>query len=354
MTTCGKTRELLIGHYMQYPELQIQDVFKFLYQSSFGCEHLISSLEKVTEYISKEYDLSDGDSSIKIEALDGDYSRVYLSCLRGGLNVNTFGKLFFLSAKTETDGLANLENKIEVAKSLVFEGLLPFSAAEFEGAVSEWKENGYPAVHHSDVFREKYKPAYRLIANEFIPFLHLFAELDKMLSMGNLRLAIEGGSASGKTTLAKILENIYDCTVFHMDDFFLQPHQRTAERFAEVGGNVDRERFLEEVLLPLSRGEVISYRKFNCSTMSIEKAIEVLPEKLTVIEGAYSMHPDLQNYYDYSVFLDIDGDFQKKRIEKRNTPKLAKRFFDEWIPLERIYFKKMKVASRCDNIIKII
>ena len=73
----------------------------------------------------------------------------------------------------------------------------------------------------------------------------LLAEKDMVI------MAIDGKCNSGKTTLASKLAEIYDCNVFHMDDFFLRPEQRTPERFAEVGGNVDYERFWEEVLLPL-------------------------------------------------------------------------------------------------------
>lgn len=46
-------------------------------------------------------------------------------------------------------------------------------------------------------------------------------------------VAIEGGSASGKTTLGELLQNVYDCPVFHMDDFFLRPEQRTEARFTQ-------------------------------------------------------------------------------------------------------------------------
>ena len=42
-----------------------------------------------------------------------------------------------------------------------------------------------------------------------------------------LIIAIDGRCGAGKTTLAKQLENRMDCTVFHMDDFFLRPEQRT-------------------------------------------------------------------------------------------------------------------------------
>ena len=71
-------------------------------------------------------------------------------------------------------------------------------------------------------------------------------------------VAIDGKCTSGKTTLASKLAELYDCNVFHMDDFFLRPEQRTPERFAEVGGNVDYELFLEEVRLPLKSSKTFS------------------------------------------------------------------------------------------------
>ena len=118
--------------------------------------------------------------------------------------------------------------------------------------------------------------------------------LDERLKNAPIRLAIEGRSASGKTTLARLLEERYDATVLHMDDFFLQPHQRTDARLREPGGNVDRERFLEEVLLPLSTEKPIEYRRFDCRAKTIEPPICLFPKRLTVIEGAYSMHPALE------------------------------------------------------------
>lgn len=179
-------------------------------------------------------------------------------------------------------------------------------------------------------------------------FLPLFEKIDAKLQSGRVILAIEGGSASGKTSLSKTLEEIYECTVFHMDDFFLRPEQRTPERFKEIGGNVDRERFLEEVLIPLKDGKPITYRPFDCTTFSLCPPIAVDLKKLIVIEGAYSMHKDLECFYDFSVFLSISPEIQKKRIEKRNTPLLAQRFFNEWIPLENTYFEKTDIKNRCD------
>ena len=88
-------------------------------------------------------------------------------------------------------------------------------------------------------------------------------QIDELLAKQDMVIvAIDGKCTSGKTTLASKLAEIYDCNVFHMDDFFLRPEQRTPERFAEVGGNVDYERFQEEVLLPLKDGKAFSYRPF--------------------------------------------------------------------------------------------
>lgn len=178
--------------------------------------------------------------------------------------------------------------------------------------------------------------------------LPLLARIDRMLEQGRVTLAIEGGSASGKTTLGNLLEQVYACAVFHMDDFFLRPEQRTPKRFAEPGGNVDRERFLSEVLLPLTKNEQISYHRFDCSTFTLTPATTVTPTKLNVVEGVYSMHPDLAEYYDLSVFLEITPQQQERRIRKRNSPELAERFFLEWIPMECRYFDIMHVKERCD------
>lgn len=189
--------------------------------------------------------------------------------------------------------------------------------------------------------------------NNINNFLPLLSEIDKRIKKGSLTLVIEGPCASGKTTLSEMLREKYDCTVFHMDDFFLRPEQRTPERYAEIGGNIDRERFLAEVLVPLKKGETVNYRRFDCSQMNLLEPVEMKPQKLTVIEGVYSMHPAFSGYYDFSVFLDITPELQKERILKRNTPEKAERFFNEWISLENKYFSGADIKGRCDLCIKI-
>lgn len=180
----------------------------------------------------------------------------------------------------------------------------------------------------------------------------LFEKIEELLEKGSLIMAIDGSSAAGKSTLSNILEQRYNAVVFHADDFFLRPEQRTAQRLNEPGGNMDRERLKAEVLESLSKGERVTYRPFDCKTMSLKEAVSVLPGRLNVIEGAYSMHPELESFYGLSVFLDIDSETQRQRIIMRSEAK-AEMFFSRWIPMEKRYFEALSVVDRCDIVIKI-
>lgn len=121
-----------------------------------------------------------------------------------------------------------------------------------------------------------------------------------------LLVAIDGRCASGKSTLAKDLQKQLDCNVIHMDDFYLQEHQRTTRRLREPGGNVDYERFETEVLQPLLTGETFSYRPYDAHAVCFLPEVIVSPKKVTIIEGSYACHPRLRRSYDLRVFLTVD------------------------------------------------
>lgn len=160
-------------------------------------------------------------------------------------------------------------------------------------------------------------------------------------------IAIDGSCASGKTTLAGALAREYDCNLFHMDDFFLRPEQRTSERLAENGGNVDHERFWEEVLLPLQAGEPFSYCPYDCGTGKLKEPMVVMPQKINIIEGSYSHHPYFNDPYDLKIFLKISPVVREQRILQRPSF-LHRRFFEEWIPMEQRYFDAFAIEEKAD------
>ena len=183
-----------------------------------------------------------------------------------------------------------------------------------------------------------------------INYSDIYQKLKEISAQGSqpALLAIDGRCASGKSTLAAKLAAEWDANLFHMDDFYLQPHQRTAERLAEPGGNVDRERFLTEVLRPLRAGEPVSYRRFDCRTFTFDPEKIVEPKPITIVEGSYACHPELRGNYDLRNFLDIDPQSQMERIIRRNGPEAAERFRTVWIPLEETYFRECAVRECCE------
>jgi len=160
-------------------------------------------------------------------------------------------------------------------------------------------------------------------------------------------IAIDGNCASGKSTLAAELARLYDGQVISMDDFFLPLDKRTAERLAEPGGNVDRERFTAEVLAPLLSGQDFAYQPYDCHSQSLKTAVNAFADKLTIIEGAYSCQPYFGSVYDLRICLTIDPELQLKRLAERN-PAALPAFIECWIPLENAYLQACDIAANCD------
>ena len=354
MSDAQSTRCHLAAHAAAYPQAEVQDFMKYLYQSSFGCEHLLTDPSAAADYIRREAAQARPHAGDAVEPLDGAFCRVHLDMLREGLSADTLAALFVRSAEPCPDGAEALADRLTVFEAMLAEGVFPFTAAQAAPMLDAWRRAGFPACHHSARFRDAYAPAYRLMKADYVRFLPLFCAVDRLLqTQERLIVAIDGGSASGKSTLGDLLADVYGCSVFHMDDYFLRPEQRTPERYAEPGGNVDRERFAEEILLPLAHGQTVVYRPFDCSTMTVGAPVTVPATRLSVVEGAYSLHPALRDAFGLSVFLDIEPQKQAQRILLRNGEQAARIFAQRWIPLERTYYDACRPDLAADLVIRV-
>ena len=174
--------------------------------------------------------------------------------------------------------------------------------------------------------------------------------------------AIDGMCGSGKTTCAEWLARKYGCSVIHMDDFYLPVPLRTPQRYAEPGGNVHYERFLDEIVKPLAAlrkkvqnarqpfgmmdGEMLVYRKFDCMHMDYaDEPVRIPVTPLLVIEGTYSLRREFLPLYDITAFMTCSKETQKARLLKRNGRERWEMFRTKWIPLECAYFDSMHPAD---------
>jgi len=286
-----------------------------------------------------------------IDVLQPRLCRLHLQVLnQSTLQITTLQRFFELSAAEGQGDVGEYYEKIEALRELCVTDELPFSEEDVNQFKAKIDTAPTRPIRHSETYREAYAPAYRVVDKKFCDVLPLFARIDELVSSKkHVLIAIDGDCAAGKTTLAGLLKQVYDdCNIVHIDHFFLRPEQRTEERLATPGGNIDHERFSEEVLEKLKAGEAFSYRPFNCVVQDFDAPIPISAKRLTIVEGSYSQHPELVANYDLKIFLSIPEDVQLERILKRNGEVMYEKFKNIWIPMEKRYAEAFEIHENSD------
>lgn len=342
--------QVLTDHARRYPLMHPCDVVKLIFQNEFGGEHLICEPSATLAWLRAERAATPDDPTVSpVEDIGNGIVRVALAALEStDAALETLNRDFMRSAQLHVGRRKAFLEKLDVLRQLTEEKLFSFTSQELEEYLEEYVKSGCSPVSHSPAYREAYRPAYRVVrqANSVVA---LAWELEQLRRRGERAvIAMDGRCASGKSTLAACLGRRLGLPVVHMDDFFLRPGQRSRARLSKPGENIDHERFLEEVLLPLSVGECPVYQPFNCRTGQMEEPVRLEASPVVLVEGSYACHPALWDYYKRRVFLTVEPDRQLWRIEERDGAEELKTFRERWIPMEERYFSTFRIEDRCD------
>lgn len=328
------------------------DAVKLVYQSEFGCGHLLLAEAGCAESVRRELEQTPVRDEPPAVAVGGGLCRLNLAAPSvRSLSPESVARMMRLTAARAHGGTASFEQGLEMLRALAREGAAPFSPEALDRYLEEYRAKGTPPVSHSQRYREAYGPAYRVVLEDFAPLVPVIAAADGRLAReGRVTVALDGPCGAGKTTLGDLLALFYGVNPIRMDDFFLPPNLRTPQRLREPGGNVHYERFAREVIAGLEAGGGLAYRRFDCGTgryhMQKRNASAV-----AVIEGSYSHHPYFDRGYDklnaLRVFVGVEAGEQLRRLSGRNPEKLE-RFRSEWIPLEKCYFEAYDIRERAD------
>jgi uridine kinase len=344
-------KKTILQHYHDYPQAELQDLFKLLHQSEFGPGHLIADTEENFKRLVTEFKgLKNAIKDHVIDYLTPHLCRLHLQVLnQSSLQIHTLQRFFELSAAELQGNVTGYYEKIDALRELCAERNFPFNAKQVDQFKAKIDIAPLKPIRHSETYRTAYAPAYRVVDKKFCDVLSLFARIDELMRQkAHVLIGIDGDCAAGKTTLAGLLKKVYDCNTIHMDHFFLRPEQRTKARHTSPGGNIDHERFTEEVLDKLQTNKLFSYRPFNCMNGAFDAPIPLLAQKLTIIEGSYSHHPAFSEHYDLKVFLSIPKDVQLERILKRNGEVMYEKFKNMWIPMEKRYAEAFEIQKKSD------
>ena len=154
-----------------------------------------------------------------------------------------------------------------------------------------------------------------------------------------LLVTLDGPCASGKTTLAQKLAQMFSAAVVHTDEYVVPHALKTPERLAIPGGNCDAERLVKEVVRPFKAGAPVLYRRYDCRADLMLPEEELPDVRMLILEGSYCNLPVIRQYADLCLFLNTPWEIRKARLLKRESPAFLQQFYDRWIPLENAYFE---------------
>ncbi|MEG2597655.1 MAG: hypothetical protein RR977_04425, partial [Oscillospiraceae bacterium] len=330
-------KERLIQYHKKYPLMEIADMVKLLFQNEFAGGHFIANASQSEKRLWTEWhslNLSNIPKDLPLyEDIGNHLCRIHLARL-SEKSLPLVHRMFLETANHWKSSMSDFLEKLSLLETLCADGTLPIPAEEAHLYLKEYRAIGCPMLSHSNRYRQQYHPSYRIIEKRFAVFFTALEAIDEQLAKdasSPFIVAVEGRCASGKTYLSDTISSLFDCSVFHMDDFFLPPDLRTDKRLSSPGENIHHERFLHEVLQPIKNGLPACYRPFSCTFGTFGEDVIISPKRLTIIEGSYSLHPSLRPYYDYKIFVSVDAKTQQERIGMRNGSDALKMFLSRWI-----------------------
>lgn len=169
---------IISAHLARRPGMQPRDVYKLLYQSVRGPEHIIASPQAFTQWLKEEWqglDFSHPDPLVESIRPDGSLLRLNLRPFKAsGGSLEVLADACLETGRESWGTQADLETAWHDLLAGWRKDPLPDLSLDGLEAFTRWLEaEGFPAVHHSEQYRSLYRPAYRLVAG------HLSLQIDR-------------------------------------------------------------------------------------------------------------------------------------------------------------------------------
>lgn len=199
-----------------------------------------------------------------------------------------------------------------------------------------------------------------IISSKIIDRIRSLDKIDKK----PLLIAIDGGSGSGKSTIAQIIANQLNATLIGTDDFYaadIPDHGWVNRSYKERAADVINWRSLRShVFEPLMNGITSSWKTFDFNagmrpdgTYKIDSAvIYYLPNDIIILEGAYSCRPELADLINLKILIDVPAEIRHARLQKRENKEFLIQWHERWDEAEQYYFHEVCPHSIFDLVIE--
>ena len=169
----ARFRQLLTGQQERYPQWQVPDLYKFIHQAALGSEHAVRDTAMARDWLTREIadlpDIAAVEPLIDTLSHDSRLARIHLRpFLQAGGSPDSLLAAFVRTANQFPGQPDMLRSYWHIAEQMAAEGLLSFSPSDLRTFFTDMHARDFPAVHHSELYRNTYQPAYRVVALEFI------------------------------------------------------------------------------------------------------------------------------------------------------------------------------------------
>ncbi len=186
-----------------------------------------------------------------------------------------------------------------------------------------------------------------------------------------LRVAIDGIDAAGKTTLADELASLVEeqgrQVIRASIDGFHRPRRERYRRGRDSPEGYYEDLFdyaaLREVLLiPLGPNGTRHYHHavFDVSADApIQSKEEVAPVNAVLLfDGVFLLRPELEDIWDYRIFVNVDFEVALQRAIRRDLPRLGSseavraHYLQRYFPGQQLYFQAVQPQKQVDVIVE--
>jgi para-aminobenzoate synthetase len=177
-------------------------------------------------------------------------------------------------------------------------------------------------------------------------------------------IAIDGGSGSGKSTVASAVAEKLGAALVPGDDFFAAniTEEGWAQRDAKAraADSIDWHRLRREALVPLLAGKRARWQRFDFESgvrpdgtyRMLADFVVCSPASVIVLDGAYSARPELSDLIDLAVLIDVPVAVRHERLRAREERSWLNTWHARWDGAEQYYFTHVRPPSSFDLVIK--
>ena len=160
MNSSTSIKDVILAHYKLYPKMEIEDYIKLLYQSSFGCGHILD--EYAFNTLKDEYNQFDHQvNETNYVDIGNGYSRLDLS--HTNMSVEKIFSLMKNANKKDGNAPKVFSDYLKELLNLIKENYIPLDYDKSLAYIEQYLKDGINIPSHSKIYKQLYKPSYRVV-----------------------------------------------------------------------------------------------------------------------------------------------------------------------------------------------